>query len=161
MRARDGHERHAALTVKATGVTSSKRANRWWPEIHDTDTARRVARQAFWAAIIVVVITILLAGLAAAGKSVGGVTPIALVDAAMFALIAVGIWRMSRVAAFAGLLLFGSEKLLMAQSMNVGNIVTAAALLFAFANGARATVAFHRLRAREKNPPADTPLAPG
>jgi len=147
--------------VKAIGVTSSKPANRWWPEIHDTATARRVARQAFWAAIIVVVITILLAGLAAAGKSVGGVTPIALVDAAMFALIAVGIWRMSRVAAFAGLLLFGIEKLLMAQSMNVGNIVTAAVLLFAFANGVRATLAFHRLRAGGKNPEGDAPLAPG
>ena len=143
------------------GVTSTQRANAWWPRIHDAETARRVARQAFWAAIVVVVITLLLVGLAAAGKPVGGVTPIALVDAALFALIALGIRRMSRVAAFAGLLLFGIEKLLMAQSMNVGNIVTAAALLFAFANGARATVAFHRLRAREKNPAADTPLAPG
>jgi len=147
--------------VKAIGVTSSNPANRWWPEIHDTDTARRVARQAFWAAIIVVVITLLLVGLAAAGKSVGGVTPIALVDAGMFALIALGIWRMSRVAAFAGLLLFGIEKLLMAQSMNVGNIVTAAVLLFAFANGVRATLAFHRLRAGGKNPEGDAPLAPG
>ena len=142
------------------GVTSTRRANAWWPRIHDTETARRVARQAFWAAIVVVVITLLLVGLAAAGKPVGGVTPIALVDAALFALIALGIRRMSRVAAFAGLLLFGIEKLLMAQSMNVGNLVTAAALLFAFANGARATIAFHRLRSQEQKPEAGAPAAP-
>ena len=142
------------------GVTSTRRANAWWPRIHDTETARRVARQAFWAAIVVVVITLLLVGLAAAGKPVGGVTPIALVDAALFALIALGIRRMSRVAAFAGLLLFGVEKLLMAQSMNVGNLVTAAALLFAFANGARATIAFHRLRSQEQKPEAGAPVAP-
>jgi len=142
------------------GVTSTRRANAWWPRIHDTETARRVARQAFWAAIVVVVITLLLVGLAASGKPVGGVTPIALVDAALFALIALGIRRMSRVAAFAGLLLFGIEKLLMAQSMNVGNLVTAAALLFAFANGARATIAFHRLRSQEQKPAAGAPVAP-
>ena len=141
-------------------MTSTQRANAWWPRIHDAETARRVARQAFWAAIVVVVITLLLVGLAAAGKPVGGVTPIALVDAALFALIALGIRRMSRVAAFAGLLLFGIEKLLMAQSMNVGNLVTAAALLFAFANGARATIAFHRLRSQEQKPAAGAPMAP-
>ena len=141
-------------------MASSKLKDTWWPDIHDTDTARRVARQAFWAAIVVVVLTVVLAGLAAFGTSVAGITPAAFVDAAMFGLVAVGIWRMSRIAAVAGLVLFGIEKLLMVQTMKPGNLIVAVALLFAFANGVRATVAYHKLQSAAAQPAAGPPLAP-
>ena len=113
---------------------------RWWPDISDRETARKVSRQAFWAAIAVVGITLLFATLAAFGTSVAGITPGAFLDAAIFGVIAVGIWRMSRVAAAAGLVLFGLERILIARdNPKGGGLIVAIALLFAFANGVRAT----------------------
>jgi len=126
---------------------------RLWPTILDRQTARKIAREAFWAAIIVVVITVAFATLAVFGTSLAGIGPAAFVDAAIFGVVAAGIHRMSRVAALAGLIIFGLEKLLMIdQMLSLGNIIMAIALLFAFANGVRATFAYHRLQALSVTP---------
>ncbi len=142
-------------------MAKSKLQETWWPSIHDGQTARKVARQAFWAAIIVVVITAVFAALAMAGSPLGGITAGAFVDAAIFGLVAVGIWRMSRIAAVAGLAIFALEKVLMFQSLQrPGNLLVAIALLFAFANGVRATFAYHKLLVAEPTANEPTPLVP-
>src|SRR5215813_8041762 len=98
-------------------MAGSKLQETWWPSIQDEQTARKVARQAFWAAIVVVVITSAFAALALAGTTLGGISATAFVDAAIFGLVAIGIWRMSRTAAVAGLVVFSLEKVLMFQSL--------------------------------------------
>lgn len=142
-------------------MSNASLKERWWPDITDRETARKVSRQAFWAAIVVVGITVVFATLAAFGTSVAGITPGALLDAAIFGFIAVGIWNMSRVAAVAGLVLFGLERVLMARdNPRGGGLIVAIALLFAFANGVRATFAYHKLLERETKADEAAPTVP-
>jgi hypothetical protein len=146
---------------KEQKMASSKLQETWWPSIQDQQTARKVARQAFWAAIVVAAITTVFAALAMAGTSLGGTTAGAFVDAAIFALVAIGIWKMSRTAAVAGLAIFALEKILMFQSLQKpGNLFVAIAILFGFANGVRATFAYHKLAAAEPTASDPAPLIP-
>jgi len=133
---------------------------RWWPDIRDRETARKTARQAIWAAIFVVVVTLVFATLAAFGTSVAGISPAAFLDAAIFGIIAIGIWRMSRVAAVAGLVLFVLERLLMfPENHSTGSLIVGIAIAIAFANGVRATFAYHRFQSAHSST-GIPPLAP-
>jgi hypothetical protein len=135
--------------------------NRWWPEIKDRDTARKVARQAFWAAIFVVGVTTLFATLAVFGTSFAGTTPAAYIDAAVMGVIAIGLWRMSRTAAVAALVLFIVERILGAEDgIKPGSVFLMIVLLIAFANGVRATFAYHRMRPVEPAMPSDAAIGP-
>ena len=59
---------------------------------------------------------------------------------------------MSRVAAVAGVVIFILERLYMLDKMlSPGNLIVAIALLFAFANGVRATFTYHRLQKGERD----------
>src|SRR5258706_9663747 len=117
---------------------NSTLGGRWWPTILDRQTAQKIAREVSWAAIIVAVITAVFATLAVFGTSLIGIGPAAFGDAAIFGIVAVGIRRMSRVAAVAGLVIFGLEKLLMLDKMQgLGSIIVSLAFLLAFVNGVR------------------------
>jgi hypothetical protein len=78
----------------------------------------------------------------------------ALVDAAIFGLIAWGIYRMSRVAAIAGLIFYIAERIAMHIILGrsyVSAIFVTALFLFAFINAVRGTFAYHRLQNAEKS----------
>ena len=113
----------------------------FWPPVVDEASARAVARQAMWASLIVAGITAVVSQM-----QVLGLNNWALVDVALFALIAYGIYRMSRVSAILGLLLFIVERVLMFQTSGRTGGLVALALLVAFIHGVRGTFGFHRLR---------------
>ena len=69
----------------------------------------------------------------------------ALVDGIIFGAIAVGLWMHSRVAAWAGLVLYGGERAYMWSTIGVKNPVIAAIFILAFIGGIRGTSALHRL----------------
>ena len=143
-------------------TSSSNFRNRYWPQIADRETARRVARQAFWGAVLVSGITAVFATLAAFGTSLAGVGTSAFGDAALFGFIALGIWRMSRVAAVSGLVLFVLERIWMwRDNPRAGNIIVAVLFTVAFANGVRATFRYHRLLAAESTSADTGPVGPG
>lgn len=121
-----------------------KAESRWkglWPDVADMESARAASRQGMWAAILVAVVTGLVASF-----GLLGVDAWAFVDVAVFGAIAFGIYRLSRFAAVAGLLLFIIERVTMfSQTMSSGGIL-AIVLLLAFGNGARGSFAYHKLR---------------
>ena len=121
----------------------TEKPSRWrglWPEVADLDSARSASRQGMWAALFVAVVTAAVAAFKAFGLSTS-----AFFDAAVFFGIAWGIYRVSRVAAAAGLLLYVLERVVtFAQSHETGGIL-AIFLLLAFGNGARGAFAYRRL----------------
>jgi len=128
------------------GVSNEDLKRRYWPEIKDLDTARRVAKQGVWAALFVAGVTALFATLAVFGKSVAGVEPLAFVDVAIFALLAIGIWKMSRVAASVALVLFVLEKIWAFQDgQRPAGMIMAIVITFIFVNTVRATFCYRRL----------------
>jgi hypothetical protein len=79
----------------------------------------------------------------------------ALIDAAIFGLIAWGIYRMSRVAAIAGLILYIIERIAMHVMLGrsyITAIFVTVMFLFAFINAVRGTFAYHRMQNAEKSP---------
>jgi len=122
---------------------STKTDSRWrglWPEVEDLETARSASRQGMWAAVIVAVLTAIVAAFGFLGADAS-----AFIDAVLFGLIAFGIYRVSRVAAVAGLLLFVLERVMMfAQTRQTGGFVSLF-LLLAFVHGVRGAFAYRRL----------------
>jgi hypothetical protein len=77
--------------------------------------------------------------------------PSALVDAAIFGVIAFGIWKESRVAAVAGLCVYVLEQfymLIVSAPRGISGFFVIAALLCAFLAGIRETYALHDMRGR-------------
>jgi uncharacterized membrane protein YjjP (DUF1212 family) len=80
----------------------------------------------------------------------GVITPWSFLDAGLFAVIAFGIWRMSRVAAVAGLALYLIEQAYMWASVGPKNPVMSLLFIMFLIGGVRGTVSFqkHRKAAR-------------
>jgi hypothetical protein len=136
---------------------------RYWPAILDEETARKVARQAFWVAVAVAGLTVLFATLAAFGiPMIAGVDAWAFLDAALFSVIAFGIWKMSRLAALAGLVLFVLERYWGFQGdVGFGYLLVTIVFTLAFVNGVRATFKYHQVKTVAHPQPVDAaPLSP-
>ena len=126
--------------------STSKLQSAFWPSIGDRATAHRVAKQGFWAAVVVASVTAVLAALPLFGVTFLNVGPLAFLDAGLFAVIGFGILKMSRIAAVAGFLLFVAERVSMwLETGKVQGWILAVFLAFAFLNAARATFALRRL----------------
>jgi hypothetical protein len=137
--------------------------NWWWPPVDTLEEAKEAARQGVWAAGFVAVITGAVAVYAALTNSeVMGIDAWAFVDAVVFAGIGVGIYRMWRVAAVGGLLLYVAERAyMMMQTQSARGVILGVILTLAFINAVRGTMAHHRLSTAEPAaplPPTPTPL---
>lgn len=86
-------------------LPANKKSTNWfWPPVDSLNAAKEAAKQGAIAAAIVAVITAIAAILSLFGWEITSLW--ALVDAGLFALIAFGIYKMSRLAAVFGLLLY-------------------------------------------------------
>ena len=142
----DMHAKKAVdrVATDAGAAAGSRWRRAYWPTISDQETARSAALQGFVVALLVAVITAVLSVLGAFGVKLFGFGPSSLVDAAVFALVAVGIYRMSRVAALAGLSLYVVERVYAWATLGRKNAVVAVIFALAFVNSVRGTFAYRR-----------------
>lgn len=134
--------------------------DRWnwaWPTVETPEAAARATRQAFWAAALCAAVTAGLAALAAAGVRFAqewGFDWSALFDTSIFLLVAWGLWRHSRAAAWAGLVLYIAERAFMWSEFGIKNPVVAAIFILVFVGGVRGTSALYRMKkaARYEHP---------
>jgi len=119
----------------------------FWPDLSDIDGAKDACRLGMWCAIIVASITALFAVIALLGKSFMGVSPMALVDAVLFGVIAFGIHKYSRFAAVAGFALYLLEKVYaVIQQGPLASGVLGIIFLIGFLNAMRGTFAYHKFQ---------------
>lgn len=116
-----------------------------WPSIFDKESARQVARQGIWAAVFVASITALFATISLTGTTIVQVDAWAYIDAVFFALIAFGIYKMSRIASILGLLLYLFERAYMWSTIGPKGLGMAAIIILAFVNSVRGTFAYHKV----------------
>jgi hypothetical protein len=119
-------------------------ANWAWPEIIDEDSARDAAHKAGGWAAAVAGITALLAVISLTGSSLFGITPLSLVDAALFGVVAWRVWYGSRAWAVAGLSLYSLEVLFSVINHPPGVGILTIIVLLALINGVRGTFALHK-----------------
>jgi hypothetical protein len=138
-----------AQPAYAPGPAAPAKARSWsgnaWA-IYDEPSARKVARQAMWAAFFVAIVTGAASFLSGSGVTVvKGVGPTAWLDAVIFAALGVGIGKMSRTAAVGALLLYIVERIAMAPVAGL-NPVMMIGMVSCFVQGVRGTWAFHKFR---------------
>lgn len=133
--------------------------NKWyWEDVSDLAGADKAITGGFWAAIFVAGVTTLFVTLSLAGVHLFGIGLSALVDAGLFAAIAIGIKQKSRFAAVAGLCLYIIERIYMLKVTGAGGMIMAVFLVLLFINAVRGTFAYHRLSAQPQTT-ASTPIA--
>jgi len=121
-------------------------SNWYWEDVSDLGGAEKAINGGFWAALIVACITALVVSLSFAGVQLFGLNAWAFLDAAIFAMIAIGIKRKSRFAAVAGLGLYIVERIYMMQRGGASGIVMGILFTLLFINAVRGTFAYHRLK---------------
>ncbi|MBV9863906.1 MAG: hypothetical protein JO316_01000 [Abitibacteriaceae bacterium] len=136
-----------ATTQSGNAPAPQGKSTGFWPAMHDMESARQVARQGTVAAALCAGMTTLAVMLSAAGVHLLNINTDALVDAFIFGVIALGIARMSRLAAVAGLALYLIERAATWNSMGFApSLVYLVIFTNLFINGVRGTFAFHRFK---------------
>jgi len=126
----------------------------YWPAV---DTRRNVGfaiDEAFWAASLVSVVTVLITVVFLVGSDTPAQNALGFVDAAIFAGIAYGIRRKSRVAALAGLVLYLSNVVYAFVIAGPRSPLIPAVVTLAFVHGVRGTFAYHEFPALPANLPS-------
>ena len=109
-----------------------------WPTIIDKVTAKKTSRHGVWAAGFVSVATAIMARF---GQIVSRAP---FIDAILFAIIAFGIYRMSKIAAVAGLVLFIVVRIDTWIEHGMKNPIITILIALYFINGVRGTFAYHK-----------------
>lgn len=140
------HTNDAAPAVQQPPKRPSQ--NPFWPTIYDRETARSTARQAAVAAFFCAAATGLMAFVAYAGLPLApGTAGKALIDAAIFAALGLGIAKMSRMAAVIALALYVLERIYGCIRVGLPGVlatVVMLVLILCFINGVRGTAAHER-----------------
>ena len=116
-----------------------------WPKITGLESAKRAARQGVWAAMITVVTTSVVVVLAHAGFPIADLGVEALVDAALFLIVAWGIHKMSRTAAVGGLSLYLLEQIYMWSQDGPRGLPLVGILALMYINAIRGTFQYHKI----------------
>jgi hypothetical protein len=118
-----------------------------WPPTTTTSSARLAVTQAFWAATVCAAGVALFVTLNQLTPGVGPRFPFrlgALLDAAAFAAVAIGLSRRSRVAAVCGLGLYVVEEAFILSHARPFTLLIVVLFTIAFVNGVRGAFALHR-----------------
>jgi hypothetical protein len=138
-----------SLTMRNKSDDKPKQ-NAFWPTIDSIQTARETAMQGFWAAVFVAVLTAIAALVSIVVGNIAGlpISAWSFIDAGIFVAIAIGIRRMSRIAAALGLVLYIGGRIYMWSLTGppTAGIVMFLFITLAFVHGVRGTLAYHRYR---------------
>lgn len=122
-----------------------KKAGFWWPDVSTLEQAKAAAVGGAMVACLVAMVTLGVTLYGIYDQPVLGITAWAFVDVVLFAIIALGIWRLSRAAAVAGLTLYLIEQFYMwATTGPKAPVMVILFTLFLF-HAVRGTFAYHKL----------------
>jgi hypothetical protein len=124
-----------------------------WPKVDTRRRAQNAIEEGFWAATFVSVVAALFL-LITVMKDPDQFAVDGLLGVVVFAFIAFGIRRRSRTAAFAGLILYVSDRIYVFVSGAYGNLILPIFIALAFLNAVRGTIAYHRLPPLPANLPS-------
>ena len=126
-------------------------ANWAWPEIIDEDSARSAAHLAGgWAGVVAGLTTLLAVISIVSGGNIMGIGASALVDAALFGVVAWRVWCGSRWFAIGGLSLYVLEVLYNVVKHPPGVGILTVIIMLALINGVRGTFGLHKFEEMKK-----------
>jgi len=119
-----------------------------WPAVGDEQAAVLAARQGFHAAVYCSIVTAIFAVLGGFGFQIMDFNLWNLTDAALMALLAFGVRRMSRTAALIAFLYYVAGRIDLWAEYGSQNPVIAGIFVLMFLSAVRGTFAYHRLKLR-------------
>ena len=119
-----------------------------WPAVGDEQAAVLAARQGFHAAVYCSIVTAIFAVLGGFGFQIMDFNLWNLTDAALMALLAFGVRRMSRTAAVIALLYYVAGRIDLWTQYGSQNPVIAGIFVLMFLSAVRGTFAYHGLKPR-------------
>jgi hypothetical protein len=142
---------------------SKKPRRGWiWPDVSTLEGSKWATRQAFWAAVFCMSVTLILAVLGAFGIQLFPEFKMdawSLLDAGIYGAVAFGLHRYSRFAAVSGLAVYLFERVVMWTEAGFKSPVMAIILTLLFIGGVRGTWAYRR-HTRVVSTGADAPVMP-
>jgi hypothetical protein len=120
-------------------------ANWAWPDIHDEDSARSAAHVAGgWAAAVAIITALLVLINLLSSSQIMGIGRLALIDSALFAIVAWRVWVGSRAWAVTGLVLYAFEITWNVVTHPPGVGILTIIIVLALINGVRGTFSLHK-----------------
>lgn len=124
-------------------MSKGKNIDPFWPTIKDKETATIVAKNASYFVFFIAFLTAIFSIFQLFGASTLG-----LIDAALFCIIGFGLYKLSRIAAVAGLSIYLLGKVYaLITYLAIPQAFWVILILLAYINGIRATFAYHKLEA--------------
>lgn len=123
----------------------SKQTEWIWPSVVDITAAKKASKQGLWASTWCAGATIVFVVLAQFGVQMFNFDLWALLDAFLFIIIGWGIYKMNRIAAVAGLLLYILERISMWSEHGSKNPAMAIIITLMFINSIRGIFAYHKM----------------
>lgn len=129
-----------------------------WPPIDDIEDAKKAAHIGAGCAFLVAIITAIFTSLSLRGmKLFPGLNASSFVDVGLFLMIGFFIYRYSRIAAVAGLLLYAGEQILMMKTMGFRFSLIPLFFTCHFISGVRGTFDYHHMKKSELQEPTQIP----
>ena len=133
-------------------MSDRTKKNVLWPDVSTPDAARSARMYGVWAAVFSAVVTALLASwsLGSGKQAFEFVGPWAIIDVAISAAVAFGIYKESRFAAVAGLVIFLGNKgyqIAVTTAITTSGIIVAFILTMCYVAAIRGTYELRRFRA--------------
>ena len=116
----------------------------FWPTIVNQETAQKASRSGFWAAVFIAVVSGGAGALAYANINILNLSSLAMIDGLIFAVIAFGIYKNSRVASVAGLFMYIVQRIDMWSQYGPKNPAMALIFILFFVNSIRGTFAYRK-----------------
>ena len=143
------------MSTSESKIEPKTRRYSWlWPTITDAASAKEACRAGSGAAIFVAAVTAIVATASMISHTtVMGIDSGAFVDAAIFALLAWRIRRLSRVAAVFALVMYTGERIYMWASVGPSNPIVPIVITMALVSSVRGAFAFHRFQEQTTTQP--------
>jgi len=133
-------------------MNEEKASKFWWPDVSTLDAAKQAANATVAAAVMIAVVTLGLVIYSVLQEPILGVTVWSTVDIALYAVVAFGMRKMSRVAAVAGFVLYLSSLAYQASEKGLQNPVMALLFISFFITGIRGAFSYHRIVKKSQQP---------
>jgi hypothetical protein len=116
-----------------------------WPDVSVRRNAQSFVNEAFGAATVVAVLSLIFALMPTSSESNSSDRLIILIARVVFGLLCIGIFLRSRIPAVSALVLFSVTIAFAILTQGLRLLIVRAVILFAFLNGVRGTFAYHEL----------------
>jgi hypothetical protein len=125
-----------------------------WPKVSNRRFAQNAIQEAFWAALIVSVLTAILTVILLFSPDETNFAQIGFLNSALFGGLAFGIYRRSRTAALSAFVLFTAGTVYQLATAGPGGLLLRGLVALAFFHGVRGTFAYQKLPALPANLPS-------